>query len=202
MGAGLNYAYQGWAITSVRAQTRPTYAGQTVAQLLVDGRVVASQVNPGYLISLVPQTTYVLDQNARQVLLSIRGGTYVDSIEIELRRGYNSYPPGARTIDISVWRPVYGYDRIDLSQYFDMWSYRGYRIEQVVVTARARYGNSYVNLMIDGRNMGQFQFFSEFSQSQTIRLNPPQLIGHGGSGFIVLNTSGEMTIESVTLIVR
>lgn len=202
--AGINYGYQGWAITSVRANTRPNSPAQTVAQLVVDGRIWASQVNPGYQIYLVPQSTLVLDQNARNVSLSISGGTYIDSIEVELRRnggGYNPPPGYGQNIDISVYRSVYGNDRIDLTQYVDLYRYRGYRIEQVIVTATSRYGSSFVNLMVNGNSQGQLSFSSSYSQRQSLWLSGQPVIGQGADS-IVLYTSGDMTVETVTLVVR
>ena len=204
--AGINYGYQGWTITSVRANTRPNSPAQTVAQLVVDGRIWASQVNPGYQIYLVPQSTLILDQNARNVSLQISGGTYIDSIEVELRRGGGGYNPPSnpgygQNIDISVYRSVYGNDRIDLTQYVDLYRYRGYRVEQVIVTATSRYGSSFVNLMINGNSQGQLSFNSSYSQRQSLWLSGQPVIGQGADS-IVLYTSGDMTVETVTLVVR
>jgi hypothetical protein len=201
--AGINYSYQGWAITSVRANTRPNSPAQTVAQLIVDGRVVASQLNPGYQIYLVPQSTVVLDQNARNVNLAISGSTYIDSIEIELRRAghYNPPPSYGQNIDITIYRSVYGNDRIDITQYIDLYRYRGYRVEQVIVSATARYGSAYVSLLVNGNSHGQLSFNGGYSQRQSLWLSNQPVIGQGADS-LVLYTSGDMTVETVTLVVR
>lgn len=84
--AGLDGTYRGWEITSVHARTSPNSPFQTVVQLIADGRVIATQMNPGNQINLVPMVPAVLDQNIRTLQMSISGSTViVDSIEIELR---------------------------------------------------------------------------------------------------------------------
>ncbi len=85
--ANLNYGYRGAQILSVRAITRPNHSGyQDLAQLVVDGYVVATQYDPSYSITLFPQRNVVLDQNARDVRLVLSGSIFVDSIDVEVRR--------------------------------------------------------------------------------------------------------------------
>lgn len=84
-GAGLyDSYYYGSRIVSVRANTSPNSPSQTVAQLLMDGRAYATQVNPGYQIVLYPQASFYLDRNVRSVALSISGGTYINTIDVEI----------------------------------------------------------------------------------------------------------------------
>lgn len=84
--AGLDSRYAGYRIVSVSAKTTPTDQFRTVAQLVVDGRIFASQVNPGHEINLVPQQSVMLSRYGNRVELAITGGTYIEEIRIELSR--------------------------------------------------------------------------------------------------------------------
>lgn len=203
--AGIGREFSGWEVLSVRARTRPTNSGRTVAQLVSDNRVIATQINPGYQIDLIPQYRLVLGETGNTLQLGIGGSTFIDSIEIELRRdggGYNPPPPGyGQNIEINIYRSVFGNDRIDLTQYIDMFLYRGRVIEQVIVTATARYNVGFVGLLINSFNMGQAQFSGGYTQVATFRLSQHMVIGQGADS-IVLQTQGDMTIEHVTIVVR
>lgn len=207
--AGLNSGYySGSEIVAVRATLRPNSPGTTVMQLLVDGRIQAQQVNPGYQLNLYPNAgSVVLDRNARDVRLTVSGGTYIDEIQIDVQSnggGYNPPPsnPGyGQNIDVSVYRNMRGNDRLDIGSLVNLSNYRGYRVLQVIVTGRASYQTSFVNLMVNSFNAGQVQMVSGYSQSQSIYLNNQPMIGQGADS-LVLYTSGDMTIERVTLVIR
>lgn len=195
--AGLGYNYQGAEIVSVRASVRPSF--RTVAQLVIDGRIVATQFEPGYDITLFPNSRIILDQTARSVMLTLSGNLWVDSIDIEVRSsGYNN--PGGN-IEIPVYRSVFGNDLIDLGALVDLYRYRGLRIQQVIVTASARYGSAAASLVINGFNAGNVQFTGGFSQRQTLWLSGQPMIGSGADS-LMLYTSGDMSVEHVTLVVR
>lgn len=203
--AGIGRQYSGWEVVSVRANVRPNNPGRTVAQLVSDGQVVATQINPGYQINLVPSFRLVLSDYSYNLVLAIGGGTYIDDIQIELRRsgggGYNPNPGYDQNIEISIYRSVYGNDRIDLTQYVDLYRYRGFSIRSVIVTATARYNTGFVSLLVNGLDMGRTQFSGGYSQSSSIFLNRQVIIGQGADS-LVLYTQGDMTIERVTLVVR
>lgn len=210
--AGLNRQYSGWEVVSVRASTRPVSSSTTIADLSSYGRVVARQINPGYQIYLIPQSRLVLtgdgssyDGSENSLLLSIGGATFIDTIEIELRNGgggYNPPPPGyGQNIEISLYRSVYGSERIDLTQYIDMYRYRGRIIERVLVTATSRVNTGFISLLINSFNMGQARFSGGYSQIATFHLNQQMVIGQGADS-IVLNAQGDMSVERVTLVIR
>ena len=77
--------YQGYRLVSIKASTTPNSPGKTVAQILSNGQVLASQTNPGYLIYLTPNYRIQLDR-FNQVVLAIFGSTYISEIQVELRR--------------------------------------------------------------------------------------------------------------------
>ncbi len=203
--AGIGSRYDGWEVVSVRARTQTTNPGRTVAQLVSDGRVVATQINPGFQIDLRPQYRLILGQNADNLLLGIGGGTFIDTIEIELRRdggGYNPPPPPyGQNIEINIYRSVMGNDRIDLTQYIDLQRYRGRVVEQVLVTATSRYNSSFISLLINGNNIGRAQFSGGYSQIATFNMNQLLVIGQGADS-IALYTQGDMNVEHVTIVIR
>lgn len=202
--AGIGSRYDGWEVVSVRARTQTTNPGRTVAQLVSDGRVVATQINPGFQIDLRPQYRLILGQSAGNLQLGIGGGTFIDTIEIELRRnggGFNPPPPYGQNIEINVYRSVSGNDRIDLTHYIDLQRYRGRVVEQVLVTATARYSSSFMNLLINGFDMGRAQFSGGYSQIATFWVNQHLVIGQGADS-LVLYTQGDMNVDRVTIVIR
>jgi hypothetical protein len=152
-------------------------------------------------IDLYPQSPVVLDQTGSDLRLSINGNVYIDSIDIEVQSGNYSNIPGGQ-IDIPVYRSVYGNDRIDLTSLVDLSRYRGLRIQQVVVTGTVQYGSAALSLMINGLNAGNLQFTGGgYSQRQTLWLGNSPMIGNGADS-LVLYTSGDMSVEQVSLILR
>lgn len=217
--AGIGSRYRGWEVVSVRANTRPNSAGTTIAQLVMDGRIVAQQRNPGYQIYLTPSTRVVLGSSSSALQLAITGSTFIDSIEIELvnsqggvnpypgNPGYPGYPgypgnpgnPGyTQRVDLNIYRHTGSNDRIELSQSIDMYRYRGMRIESIQIQGRADYNVSIIEALINGFKLGTAQFDSGFSRTQTIYLNQRPMIGNGADS-VVLYTRGNMTVERVIL---
>ncbi len=222
--AGLNSSYRGWEILSVRANIQSTNSGRTIVQLVADGRVIATQNNAGSQIYLTPQMRTVLDSNVRSLQLVVNGSAYFDTIEIDLSGSQNGgpqYPPtpepppypgnpgypgqpgnpgyGQQQVDIDVYRNLNGNDRIDLTQYVQLSRYRGYAIEQVIIQGTASYNTAFINVLINGNNMGQAPFTGGYSQQQSVWLGARPVIGRGADS-IVLYSSGQMTVERVTLV--
>lgn len=221
--AGIGTQYRGYEVVSVRGRTRPDSPYTTTVQLLADRRNVATQVNPGKRIDLVPTQRLVLDSSVRSLELYISGSTVVDELVIELRHSYdqppqypdypgqphepppypgNPYPGnpgyGQQNLDLWINRSTYGNDRIDLGAYFNMQQYRGYRIEQVIVYAQAQNNVALADLLINGFNQGTLQF-DRYSQAQSLYLNQRPDIG-GAASSIVLYTRGNMNVQRVTLV--
>lgn len=218
--SGIGQTHRGWEVVSVRARTRPDSPSTTIAQLTADGRVLAQQRNPGYQIQLYPNSRAILGDDIRTLQLAISGSTFIEEIEIELAQGNGGgYPPheppynppqppynpphnppgyGEQRVDIAIHRNTYGNDRIDLTQYVNLSQYRGLRIREVVVTGRADFNVSIVNLLINSFQSGQAQF-SNHRQSQSIWLNQQPVIGHEVNS-ISLHTQGNMLVERVTLV--
>jgi len=201
--AGIGREYQGYEVLSVRVNARPMNSGVTTMQLISDGRVVASQRDTGYQVVLYPQSRLVLDQNVSTLQLAMNGRTYIDNIEIELRRntgGYNPPPPGyGQNIEINIYRSVYGNDRIDLTPYIDMFRYRGRTIERIMITASSRSGGV-IELYIDGPIIGAVQFRSGYSEVATFNLSYA-VLGHNANNLVLL-TRGELNLEHVTIVLR
>lgn len=205
--AGLGQAYRGWEVVSVRARTRPDSPYRTTVQLLADRRNVATQVNPGNRINLIPNQRLVLGSSVRELEMYINGSTFVEEIQIEVRAssgggGYDPHPPGNPGFmpDVDLWinRNVIGNDRIDLGHYFNMQQYRGYRIEQVIVYAQAQHNVALADLLVNGFNQGTLQF-DRYMSRQTLYLHQRPDIG-GAASSLVLYTRGNINVQRVTLI--
>lgn len=227
--AGLGIHYRGYEVVSVRARTRPDSPYTTTVQLLADGRNVATQVNPGKRINLVPTQRLVLGSSVRELEMYISGSTYIEEIVIEIREtggqqppqypDYPNYPgqphepppyPGQpgnpghnpgyadQRVELYINRTTYSNDRIDLGNYFSMHQYRGYRIEQVLVTASAQHNVALADLLVNGFNAGTLQF-DRYSSQQSLYLHNRPDIG-GAASSLVLYTRGNMTVQRVTLV--
>ncbi len=82
----LDSNYTGYRVVSVSASTTPNSPAVTIANLLVNGYVMASERNPGHEIYLAPMERVRLDNSGTQVFLGIQGSTYINEIQIELSR--------------------------------------------------------------------------------------------------------------------
>lgn len=82
----LDSRYDGYRVVSVSASTTPNSPGTTIAKLMVNGYVMASERNPGYEIYLSPAERVRLDSAGTNVSLQIEGSTYIQEIQIELSR--------------------------------------------------------------------------------------------------------------------
>jgi len=78
--------YTGYRVVSVSASTTPNSPAVTIANLIVNGYVMASERNPGYEIYLAPQERVRLDNSGTRVSLGIQGSTYIQELQIELSR--------------------------------------------------------------------------------------------------------------------
>lgn len=224
--AGIGQQHRGMEVVAVRARTRPDSPYTTTVQLLADRRNVATQVNPGKRINLIPNQRLVLGSTVRELEMYITGSTFVDEITIELKDrnggGQNPQPPQypgnpgypgqpqpphypgnpgySENLDLWINRTTYGNDRIDLGSYFNMQQYRGYRIERVIVQAQAQNNVALADLLTNGFNQGTLQF-DRYTQQQSLNLASRPDIG-GAASSIMLYTRGNMTVQRVTLVLR
>jgi hypothetical protein len=204
--AGLEY-YQGWELVGIRASVRPNSNSTTVVRLLVDGRIMASQTNPGYEIGLYPQTRIILGA-ARGVQLEVIGSTEMQNVEVMLVRrqgggGGGYYPPpvdNGGQLAIPLNRTVYGNDQIDLNPFVDFYRYNGYRIIQIIVRARTSYGTGLIDFLINGFNMGTMQFRDGgYSSQDSLNIGQRPVIGRDASS-LVLYTRGNMVVDQAILV--
>ena len=222
--SGIGPEYSGWEVVSVTANTQPNNPYTTIAQLLADNQVVASQTDPGSAINLTPSYSLVIG-SVNDLELWISGSTYIDSIQIQVvnRNGGGQRPPPyplpyptpqpqpypqpypqpqpqptQQRVNLYINRAVYNNDSVDLTQYIDFNRYRGWRIQQVLVTAAPMNNVALADLLVNGFDVGTLQF-SRGSSTQSLWLQNQPDIG-GAAGSLVLSTRGNATIQSVTLV--
>jgi hypothetical protein len=82
----LDENYTGYRVVSVSASTTPNSPSTTIANLVVNGYIMASERNPGYEIYLSPMERVRLDNSGTRVSLGITGSTYIQELQIELSR--------------------------------------------------------------------------------------------------------------------
>lgn len=223
--AGLDQSYQGSEIISVTANAQPNSSQQTVVQLVADGRVIAQQINPGRQIYLVPNQRIILSQNIRSLQLVVMGSTIIGQIDITISNfGNGSYPPAPvvpqpppynpspnyppynppgygqqQRIDIQINHEMYGNDQLDLNQFVNLWQYRGYTIDQVLISGTSQFEPAFVELLLNNFSVGQVEFSDGYQQEQAMNIQGQPVIGQQGND-LVLQSSGNITINRITLI--
>lgn len=201
--AGIGPNYNGYTVESVVIDLRGSGYNSSLS-LIADGRVEDTAYSPQGRVALHPRFRAILGQDIRTLQLDVRGLADIQSITVNLRdnSGYERPDrpdrPG-RGIDVPLYvnRRMYGNDRMDLTQYIDMYRYRGYRIQEIVIQATPVYNTALLDLLINGFNQGQTLQIDRYNSVHTIR--PYNAILGQGADSIVFYTRGDLDIQGVTL---
>lgn len=200
---GINESYSGYTVESVVVDVRSSSYNSEIA-LTADGRLQQSVYSPQGQIFLNLQYGSILDQDFRRLQLDVRGAIDIQSITVNLREGGRIGRPDrpqrpGRGIDVPLYisRRLYGNDRLDVTQYLDMYRYRGYRIEEIMINATPVYNTALVDVLINGFNQGQSLQFDRYNSIQTVR--PYNAVIGQGADSIVLYTRGDMDVNNITL---
>ncbi|WP_295902181.1 hypothetical protein [uncultured Bdellovibrio sp.] len=198
--AGIGENYRGYTIQSVIVDVRRS-GPQAEVSLLADGREEDTAYSPQGAVQLVPRYRAVIGEDVRSLQLSVRGNAEIASITINLLDNDRVERPGrpGRGIDVPLYvsRRMYGNDRLDLTQYIDMYRYRGYRIQEIVIEATPVYNTALIDLVINGFNQGQTLQVDRYNSRQTVR--PQNAVLGQGADSIVLYTRGDLDVRQVTL---
>jgi hypothetical protein len=110
------------------------------------------------------------------------------------------YPPQnpGYSVPVYVNRRMYGNDRLDLTQYLDLYQYRGYRLVAIDFIASAAYNTALVDVLINGFQTGPTTNLNPYNQSYRVYPNGTPYIGQGADS-IVFYTRGDSFIQQVTL---
>lgn len=201
--ANIGENYRGYTVESVVIDVRRSGPRAELA-LLADGRMEQTANSPQGLVQLRPRFRAVLGEDIRTLQLEVSGNAEIGSITINLIDGdrYDrpdrpDRPGRGIAVPLQVSRRMYGNDRLDLTQYIDMYRYRGYRIEALEIEATPVYNTALMDLIINGFNQGQTLQIDRFGYRQTIR--PQNAVLGMGADSIVLYTRGDLDIQRVTL---
>lgn len=136
--AELGYMYNGWQIVAIRANTQVVDQHRTTVELVEDGIVHATQVNPGNQIVLYPNSL-LIDANTQNIQLRIGGYTHIESMTIELRnvRGYNIDADWgfAQYVDVDLNVDAYSNSFVNLNDFVNLSMFSGRILERVNVIA-------------------------------------------------------------------
>jgi len=199
--ADIGREFSGWDVLSVRAKVSTTSPDRTIAQLIADGNVVAEDANLGSSIDLVLSFPLVLGVNCEDISLLIEGTTYIEMIQVELRRG-EYYPAPVEDLEINIDSAVTGSDFINLKNYVDTFRYSGRTVDHILVTStnRQQEGQTDVTLLFNENEMGFAVFDAGYTQQQTIWLNNQVVLGASPEDTLMLRTNGEMTIDKIIIV--
>lgn len=166
--AELGYMYNGWQIVSVRANTQVVDQNITTVQLVENGMVYATQINPGNQIVLYPNSLFI-DANTQNIELRISGYTHIESISVELRNvhGYNIDADWgyAQYVDIDLNVDAYTNSYVNLNDFVNLSIFSGRILERVNVIAelpdQAAFGTvTNVHLLTAQQSLGVATFNS------------------------------------------
>ncbi len=191
--------FSGWDVLSIRARTRSTSPDRTTAQLVVDGNVVAEEINPGRSIDLIPNQNVVLGVNSESLDLLIAGETFVESVQVELRRG--DFYPGNYEVSVPLNIPVVGQSNIDLNPYLDALRNQGQVVDHVVITANNRQAEfSSVSLLLNEQEIGRVFYDNGLSQ-ESLWFEDGFLVGNDQDS-LVLSVNGDMMIDNIVFVLK
>lgn len=166
--AELGYMYNGWQIVSVRANTQVVDQHRTTVELVQNGVVHATQINPGTQIVLYPNSL-VIDANTQSLELRIGGFTHIDSLTLEMRNAYGSNIDAdwgyAQYVDIDLQVDAYSNSYVNLNDFLNLDLFNGRILERVNVIAeipeQAAPGTvTNVHLLTATQSLGQATFTS------------------------------------------
>ena len=193
--AGIGPEYANWEVVSVTGNTRPNSPARTTATLIANGRALATQVNPGSRISLLPSRRLTLGElNLGDLQLSIGGSTYIDNLEIELR--YDQ----SKVVVIDINDTASNNDVIDLGDFDEVVRNTGRSVDQVLITATSPDNSGSILVVMNGAAVGQTSFTNQV-QEQALYVDQEQLL-NSGDWATSLYTSGNLSIQKVTLILK
>lgn len=201
--ANINQSYDGYTVESVVVDLRNSGPRAEIS-LVTDGRREDTAYSPQGRIDLHPRFGAVLGRDIRTLQLEVLGVADIASITVNLRERTGYERPGrpgrpGQGLDVPLFvsRRMYGNDRLDLTQYIDMYRYSGYRIQEIVIEATPVYNTALLDVLINGFNQGQTLQIDRYSYRQTVR--PYNAILGQGADSIVFYTRGDLDIRGVTL---
>ncbi|UOF00605.1 hypothetical protein [Bdellovibrio reynosensis] len=208
--AGITEQYRGYTVESVEVDVRRSGPRAEIA-LLADGRQEDSAFSPQGRIQLRPRYGAVLGRDFRALQLQVRGNAAIDTVIIHLTENRNDRPdrpgrpgrPGhgdyhqTETVNLGIYRRLYGTDRLDLTQYIDMYRYRGYRIEAIEIDATAVYDSALLDVLVNSFSQGPSLQINRGGYRQVVHLQNA-VLGQGADS-IVFVTRGDLDIRAVTL---
>ncbi|WP_374029384.1 hypothetical protein [Bdellovibrio bacteriovorus] len=206
--AGIGENYRGYTVESVIIEIRGAGPRSELA-LLTDGRVEESVYAPQRTVLLRPQYRAVIGEDFRSLQLDVRGVVDIQSVTINLRDdgggrpgrpdrpGRPGRPDRGEDVPLYVSTRLYGNDRLDLTQYIDMYRYRGYKIQAIEIDASAVYNVALLDVLINGFNQTPTIQVSPYGQRYTVR--PQNNVLGQGADSIVLISRGDLDIRGVTL---
>lgn len=195
--AGLGYEFSNFSVASVEVQLNSGRYANADLQLRLNGFVEDSQRANRDYISLRSYSNNILGSNLDSLLLDIRGVADVRMITVVLRdRG--GYNPGPRIeeVNVSLYRSVGDYERINLSQYVDMRRYAGWTLDSMSIVARANGRTALMDVLVQGMNQATLTI-DPYNRSYMVGFNGRMIVDSWTS--IELLTRGYMSIDTVTL---
>lgn len=193
--ANIGTQYNGMTVESVTVLLQSPENAKL--QLSVNGLVAdVKRANSTYVV-LTPQREDVLGREVSSLKLQVRGQARINTIEIRLRGGMQDQLPNRQSVTLNVYRSTSTQDRIDLSSLMDMRRLQGYRVESMVINARAQGRAALIDVMMDGRLVSQTMNVSDRSMDLQVRLNRSVQLSLYSR--LELATRGLMNVDRVTL---
>lgn len=194
--AGIGSEFNGFRLESVRLDVLGGINGST-AQLVVNNQVEAGVVNPLGSIYLAPRTSREIGYDLQGLALRVNGSLNMRQIDITLRGSFDrpDRPGEDLLVPVPVQRRLIGNDRLEIGDYVNLDTYRGYRLVSLEVEAESLTNNSLVDVLLNSDLLASFAVNRQVSRA----IVPGNRIELGFGDSLVLMTRGDLLIRNVTL---
>lgn len=204
--ANIGANYNGARVQSILVFVRNS-GPQSQLSFLVNNQAQSSFRAPRGQVHFAPYGQAILGRDIQGLQVQVQGNIEIDQIIVNLQRQGNQprppvptpQPPPVRAVEVPVYlnQRHYGNSRVDVSRMVDMYRYRDYRIEEIVIDATPSYNTALMDVLINSFQQGPtLQFDVRYRQHRVRPMNA--VIGRGADN-IVLQTRGDILVHQVTL---
>lgn len=182
--------------------------GRASLALYADRQLVDSSTYLSRSVILSPRRPLTVGYDFRNLQLSVGGKLFIDRVIIHLVRDERPRPypgpgPGPQPypgddLEVRIDQSFYGHSQLDLYRMLNLYQYRGLEISEIEVAATSLSTRepASVELLVNGYSEGtssvdQFNHYVHFMPRRAV-------IGSGADS-ILLDTRGDIQIESITV---
>ncbi len=172
---------------------------QSIMRLWVNNQVEDEVRWPSSLVSLYPRYDLRLGLEMQNLFLQIEGSSYIQQIEVRLRRVGYSGEYNQFHLPILIDEDLYDDDSVTINDWIDLSQYRGYRLIAVEVEADAYYEAEKISLIVDDSISGEAYVIGEEARVTIFPSSSVVLGSQSDPISLMANGGGVLGLKNVTL---